>query len=101
MFRLGAAANKKSRRDTDNCRTRWRLGWHGGYPATAPWLCVTAFRRIYSGQRGARDPYTRIMPKLTTLALREACFACYKLDAPTRRQSREMAPETLILMSDY
>jgi len=48
--RLG---NKKSRRGTDHSRIRWRLGWHGGCPATAPWLCVTVFRRLYSGQRTA------------------------------------------------
>jgi hypothetical protein len=32
-------------------RIRWRLGWHGGETAIAPWLCATVFQRLCSEQR--------------------------------------------------
>jgi hypothetical protein len=37
--------------------SRWRPGGHTGLPASAPWLCVAAFRRVCSEQR-TRHSYT-------------------------------------------
>ena len=46
---------QKSRRGTDHWSDSLaaRLAWRS--PATAPWLCATVFRRLYSGQRAARN----------------------------------------------
>lgn len=77
-------------------RHRPIVGFAGGsagmavYPATAPWLCATAFRRLYSGQRIARE--TRQLQSHT-------CLVCFLLFLQIRRPETRAGHENTLRQS--